>query len=475
MTNADRPLDKILDNRHHIHLIGIGGSGMYPLAQILHKKGFLLTGSDNNRTETLDAVESLGIRVFMGQAAENIAGADLIVYSAAIMADNPELVAAKASGVPVLERSELLGLVTSWYSDAVCISGTHGKTTATSMLTQIFLEEGVDLSCVIGGKLPSIGGSGRAGTSDVMVCEACEFVDTFLHLFPDVSVILNIDADHLDYFKTLDNIIRSFRKFAENASKAIVYNGDDENTKKAVAGITGKEFVTFGFGADNDICAKIVTVDGLRTDFDLITDGEAHRLSIYVPGKHNVLNAAAAAACARYCGVSWNGIALGLQVFRGAIRRFQKIAEVRGVTIVDDYAHHPAEIAATLTAAKQDEATRVWAVFQPFTYSRTELLLDNFAEALGIADRVVLTDIMGSREKNLNHTYTRVLGEKIPGAVWFDAPDAVVDEQSAARKEENFTEIAQYLAANVAPGDLVITMGCGDVYKLAKKLAGMLA
>ena len=205
----------ILNGKKHIHFIGIGGSGMYPLAQILHSWGYYLTGSDNNETETLEAVRKLGIPVMLGQRAENIAGADLIVHTAAIMADNPELIAARASGVPVLERSELLGIVTSKYDNAICICGTHGKTTTTSMAAQILFTAGVDLSAFIGGKLPCIGGSGIAGKSDIMVCESCEFVDTFLKLYPDVAVILNVDADHLDYFGTLENVIKSFHKFAE--------------------------------------------------------------------------------------------------------------------------------------------------------------------------------------------------------------------------------------------------------------------
>ena len=240
----------ILTDKKHIHFIGIGGSGMYPLAQILHAKGYHLTGSDNNETETLQAVRNMGIEVKpLGQRAENIEGADLIVHTAAIMADNPELIAAKASGVPVLERSDLLGIVSSWYEDAVCISGTHGKTTTTSMLTQIVYTAGIDLSAYIGGKLPIIHGSGCAGTSDVFVCESCEFVDTFLKLYPDIAVVLNIDADHLDYFGTVENIIKSFHKFCGMASKAVIYNGDDANTLKAVTGVEGKQKISFGYGA----------------------------------------------------------------------------------------------------------------------------------------------------------------------------------------------------------------------------------
>lgn len=464
-----------LKNMHHVHFIGIGGSGMFPLVQILHSQGFYITGSDNNETETLDAVRKMGITVFLGQRAENIGDADLIVYTAAIMSDNPELIAAKNSSAVTVERAELLGLVTSWYNSAICVSGTHGKTTTSSMLTQIFVDEGVDLSCVIGGKLPSIGGSGRSGKSDVMVCEACEFEDHFLKLFPDVSVILNVDADHLEYFKNIENIIKSFRVFAEKTSKALIVNGDDKNTMTAIDGLD-KEIITFGFGKGNDYSAEILRQKGLQTDFTLFVKGEnAGEFSIHVPGDHNVLNALAAIAAARYEGVSFEGIRKGLDSFHGAIRRFQKIAEVGGVTIVDDYAHHPAEIACTLKAAKSLDFKRVWAVFQPFTYTRTKLLLDDFADALAIADKAVLTDIMGSREKNTIGIYTDDLAKKIDGAVWFETDHAVADAQTAEQKNYNFEQVTDYLAENCREGDMVITLGCGDVYKAAKMLRDKLS
>lgn len=463
--------NETLKSMHHVHFIGIGGSGMYPLVQILNSQGFYITGSDNNETETLDAVRKMGIEVFLGQCAENIEGADLIVYTAAILPDNPELVAAKDSNAVSIERAELLGLITSWYDNAICISGTHGKTTTSSMLTQIFVEEGVDLSCVIGGKLPSIGGSGRSGKSDIMVCEACEFLDHYLLLSPDVVVILNVDADHLDYFGSLENVIKSFRKFASKATKALVVNGDDENTIKAIDGLD-KEIITFGFDRKNDYSAQITSKKGLQTNFDLYFKGEKQcSLAIYVPGDHNVLNALAAIAAARYSNVSYDGISLGLQTFRGAIRRFEMIDVVDGITIVDDYAHHPQEISCTLKAAMGLDFKRVWAVFQPFTYSRTKLLLDDFISALSIADVAVITDIMGSREKNTYGIYSEDLASKIEGAVWFDTPHSVVDEQTAKQKDYNFAQIIDYLAENCSSGDLVITLGCGDPYKIAKRLA----
>lgn len=464
----------ILDGKKKAHFIGIGGSGMYPLVQILMAKGFEVQGSDNNETDTLKAVRSMGCRVFMGQRAENIEGADIIVYTAAIMADNPELIAAKASGIPLLERAELLGIVSSWYGNAICVCGTHGKTTCTSMLTQIFLESGEDISCFIGGKLKAIGGSGRCGTSDTFICESCEFEDHFLKLFPDTAVILNIDADHLDYFKTIDNVRRSFGRFASLASKGLIVNGDDGNTLQAIRDC-GRPAVTFGFGRDNDYRAEIFSTSGMRTDFAVFVNGEpAGEFAINVPGRHNVLNAAAAAAAAHLNGISFGVIRSGLEKFTGAGRRFEKMAEGKGITVVDDYAHHPAEIAATLRAAKALDFKRVWAVFQPFTYSRTEILMDDFAAALQTADRVILTDIMGSREKNVHGIYTRQLAARIPGCIFFDCDDAVADAQTPQRKEENFGQIAEYLLENLEAGDMVITLGCGDAYKLAKKLGGLL-
>lgn len=458
----------ILDGKKHIHFIGIGGSGMYPLAQILNTKGFYLTGSDNNETETLDAVRKMGIPVFLGQRAENIEGADLIVHTAAIMADNPELIASKESGVPVLERSELLGIVTSWYENAICVSGTHGKTTTTSMITQILYTQGIDISAFIGGKLPCIGGSGRAGESDILVCEACEFVDTFLKLYPDTSVILNIDADHLDYFKTLDNIIASFRKFAEKTTKTLIVNADDANTMKAIDGIDNKNIITFGSAPSCDYYpANIQKPSGTQTEYELMYKGEKLcDITLNVPGTHNILNSVAAAAAAHSAGAETEFISKGLREFGGAKRRFEIIGKKNGITVADDYAHHPAELSVTLKAAMQMGYNNVWSVFQPFTFSRTSLLIDDFAEALSIPDKAVLTNIMGSREKNTYNIFTKDLADKIEGCIYFDKDKTAV--QTNECKQADFDTITDYLCKNAKPGDLIITLGCGDVYKVAK-------
>ena len=457
-------MENFLEGKKHIHFIGIGGSGMYPLAQILHAKGYHLTGSDNNETSTLEAVREMGIPVTLGQRAENIEGADLIVFSAAIMEDNPELIAAREAekhGVRLAERAELLGLVTEQFSKAFCVSGTHGKTTTSSMLTMILLAANIDPSAVIGGKLRAIGGSGRAGSSEYMVCEACEFKDTFLRLSPNISVILNIDEDHMDYFKTLDNLKSSFGKFCGITTDLIIANGDDANVRDVLGHCdSAARFITFGESDTNDFYAEYIQqLSDFRWRFSLMHKGtEVCQLDLNVPGRHNVYNAVAAAAAAYSADIPVEAIQKGIADFTGAMRRFEKLAEIDGVTFVDDYGHHPAEIAATLRTAKGMSFRRVWCVHQPFTYSRTAMLLDDFAEALSIADKVVLTEIMGSREKNTYNIYSKDLAAKIDGCVWFPT----------------FEEVAGHVVDNVEAGDLVITTSCGDVYKVADMMIDMM-
>lgn len=325
------------------------------------------------------------------------------------------------------------------------------------MITQILKQGGMDITAYIGGKLPIIGGSGCVGTSDTMVCEACEFVDHFLKLSPDIAVVLNVDADHLDYFGTLDNVIASFRKFCTLAGRVIA-NGDDENTRKAIDGLD-KEIITFGYSEDNDWYAKNVNkVNGLLTEFDIYHNGELFtKARLHIPGVHNVLNAVAAAAAAYMSGADARMIAAGLDSFHGAKRRFEKYGEVGGITVCDDYGHHPAELEATLIAARDMGFRQVWAVFQPFTFSRTALLLDDFIRVLSIPDNCIITAIMGSREKNTYNIYDKDIGEKVKGAVWFEEQD----------HDKNFELCAEYAAEHAQSGDLILTMGCGDVNKCA--------
>lgn len=455
-------IDKLLKQVKRIHFIGIGGSGMCPLAEILHKEGYQLSGSDNNETDNLARIRSMGIPVEMGQKAENIEGAEMIVYTAALLKDNPELVAALESGIPTFERSKLLGAITRIYPNSICISGTHGKTTACSMLTQVLIEADFDPTAVIGGKLPLTGTNGMVGHSEHMVCEACEFVDTFLDLSPDIAVILNVDEDHLDYFKTFDNLKKSFTKFASMATKMIIFNGDDLNTVDTVVPaveMCQKPVITFGLDDGNIYRAINVELVNEFASFDLVRYGEKlGRVTLGIPGKHNVSNALAVIAAAMESGVSFEQCVKGICDFKGAGRRFEILDKVNGITIADDYAHHPKELEVTLKTAMNMGYNRVWAVHQPFTYSRTSMLFDDFVEVLKIPDKCVLTEIMGSREVNTYGIYTSQLAEKIPGSVWFNT----------------FDEVAEYVVNNAESGDLVITLGCGDIYKAAKIMMKML-
>ena len=446
-------ISKVLKAVKTIHFIGIGGSGMCPLAEILHSKGYTLQGSDNNESSIVDRIRKMGIKVMMGQRAENIEGAEMVVYSAAISKENPELKAALESGIPTFQRAELLGEVSRQFTNCIGVCGTHGKTTVTSLTVQTMLEAGLDPSAVIGGKLPLTNSYGRVGKTETIVMESCEYQDTFLKMSPDVAVILNIDEDHLEYFKTMDNLILSFTKFAESATKAVIYNGDDENTLKAIKDIKGKEMISFGFSNKNDYYAEnIEEYKGAFTKFDVMYKGEKlGSVELSIPGIHNVLNALAAIASSIYSGAEFKDCIKGLQEFKGAGRRFEDLGTYNGIDFVDDYAHHPAELKVTLDAAMKMGYNTVWAVFQPFTYSRTAMHFDEFVDVLKIPDRCVMTEIMGSREVNTYDIYTSQLAEKIPDSVWFNTQE----------------EVADYVVKNAKAGDLVLTMGCGDIYKSA--------
>lgn len=448
-----KEIDLLLKQVNKIHFIGIGGSGMCPLAEILHAQGYTLTGSDNNESDTLSRIQGLNIPVQMGHNKANIGDAQMVIYTAAILPDNEELVYAKAH-VPTFERAQLLGAMSRRFDNCIGVCGTHGKTTVSSMTTQVLIMTGLDPSAVIGGKLPYINSNGRIGKTQNFVCESCEFKDTFLEMTPDVAVILNVDADHLDYFGTLDNIKKSFRTFADKATKAIIYNGDDQNTIDSITGITGKEMISFGRGEHNDYIVKNVEMPGgFQSRFDVYHNGAfLAQINLNVPGEHNILNGMAAFVASVYSGAAPQQAAKALESFRGAGRRFEMLGERDGVTYADDYAHHPKELEVTLNAAMKMGYKHVWAVFQPFTYSRTAMLLDDFAKVLQIPDYCVMSEIMGSRERNTYDIYTKDLAVKIPGSVWF----------------HTFDEIAAYVRAHAQPGDLVLTLGCGDIYKAAK-------
>lgn len=443
-----RPEDKIIQDVKKIHLIGIGGSGMCPLAEILHSKGYILTGSDNNESDPLKRIKALGIKVYMGHSAQNVKDAELIVYSAAISQDNPEIVEAKRLGIPLMERSHLLGALTRYYDNVIGVCGTHGKTTVSSMITHILILNKQNPTAVIGGKLPLINSNGIAGDSDTMVCESCEFVDTFLQLSPDKAVLLNIDNDHLDYFKTMDNLVASFSKFVNMASLTFV-NGDDELCLKAAENC---QYMTFGLDKKNDFYADNIERGKYGFCFDVMYKGEKlARLNMHIPGRHNIYNGLAGFAACYSEGIAPDDIAKAVESFTGAGRRFEFLGEYNGFTLADDYAHHPTEIKATLSAAKELNYNNVIAVFQPFTFSRTALLKDEFIEALSIADKVILTPIMGSREKNTYNIYSEDIANELKDAVVVDGFENIADEIIKTAKEN----------------DIVITMGGGDIYKAA--------
>lgn len=449
-------IDTLLKESKKIHFIGIGGAGMCPIAEILLSLGYQVTGSDNNDTETFRRIEKEGAKVFLGQVKENISDdTELVIYTNAILKGNEELEYAKAN-FPCFERAEALGALSRVFSNCIGVCGTHGKTTTSSMTTQILMEAGLDPSAVIGGKLPLINAYGRYGHSQNFVCESCEFNNTFLHMNPDIAVILNIDEDHLDFFGNLENIKKSFRKFAELTTKAIVYNGDDENTVDTLKGIEGKKLISVGRGEQNNWVAKNIYVPGgFHSEYDAYYNGKfMARIVLSVPGEHNVLNSLCAIAAAYESGADMESICRGLKAFGGAARRFELLGTYCGVTFADDYAHHPAEIKVTLEAAMKMGYKHVWAVHQPFTFSRTSLLLDDFAQVLQIADKCVISAIMGSREVNTIGIKASDLSQKVPGSVQLDT----------------FEEICAYVCNNAVEGDLVITLGCGDVYKVARMM-----
>lgn len=451
----------ILDDKKKIHFMGIGGSGMCPLAEILRGRGFELTGSDISESDTLERIREYGIKVYMGQKAENIEDAkpDVLCYTAAIKEDNPELMAAREKDIVCLERSEMLGIVAGKYRRSVAISGTHGKTSTTGMLTQILVGSGKDPSAIIGGKLPYIGGNSTVGKSDIMVCEACEYVDSFLELHPYISVVLNVDADHLDYFKSLGNIKKSFNKFAHQTSNLIVYNGDNANAEDALEDIKIKK-LTFGLSMENDYYAMNLRKDGITQSYDLMFQGQKlTTINLSVPGIHNVYNSLAAATVADYFGVPVNQIAENLQKFTGVHRRFELLGKPKGITVVDDFAHHPTELSSTLNTAMELGFRHVWAVFQPHTFSRTAMLLDDFAKALKIPDTAIISEILPVRETNTYNIHSTDLGAKVPGSVCLDT----------------FDEITEYIKENAKEGDLVLTMGGGNVYMCANQIVKALS
>lgn len=443
-----------------VHMIGIGGISMSALAHILRYFGYRVTGSDANVSDLTKKLEKNGIPVAIGQSADNIKSPDLVCYTAAIAEDDPELVKARSLGIPVLERAELLGQIMTLYQFPIAVAGTHGKTTTTSMLALVLLEAAVDPTILVGGVLPQIDGNLRIGSKEYLVCEACEYVESFLHFHPYLSIITNVEADHMDYFRDLSHIISSFEKFSSlnNPAGHIIVNSDDANAMKTVKNAQC-QITYYGINDKNaDFFAKNVQLDeNGHPKFDIYFRKEIY-LSVHlqVTGEHNIYNSLAVCAAAVSLGVEKEAIKRGLETFGGTKRRFEKIGECNGTTIIDDYAHHPTEIRATLNTAQEMPFQKVWCVFQPHTYSRTQAFLDDFAQALRLADRLIVADIYPAREKYDGSIHACDLAAQISGAVYMN----------------DFCAIERYIRQNVQPGDAVITMGAGNVCQIAYALAG---
>ena len=449
MNNLENPFK----DYKKIHCIGIGGSGMFPIVEILHAEGHIITGSDNNPGDNINKERKMGIKVTMEHLPENVHGADLVIYSAAIQPDNPERVEAERLGIPCIERSIALGWISRLYDAPICISGTHGKTTTTAITTQILEMSGRDPGAVIGGKLPLIDGYGKSGRGKNIVIEACEFSNTYHQLVPETAVVLNIDRDHLDFFKTMDNLKASFKKFSELSTNKVIANSDDANTMEALSGVDRK-FITFGIDTDADYKAdNIVERRPGFYSFSVEKDGKKEAdIDLNIPCRHNIYNALAAYASCREAGCTPKECVDGISKFRGAGRRFEFLGVRKGIVIADDYAHHPTEIKATLHEAGKLGYNHVWVVFQPHVFSRVKSLKNEFIDALKEADRCVITEILGGREKLEDfNIYSEDLAKEIPGAVCINDNNDVVD----------------YIYANAKPGDLVLTMGGGDIYKAA--------
>lgn len=450
MQNKCEELKKYLKPGKRVHLIGIGGVSMRPLGLVLQGMGLTVTGSDMNSSVSTDELIAKGIQVYIGHRQENIRGADCIIRTAAAHNDNPEIAAARVAGIPVFERAQAWGVIMQAYKNAVCVAGTHGKTTTTSMVTHILMEANVDPTVMIGGYLPLLRAGHRVGQGDTIILESCEYCDSFLNFFPTLSVILNIEADHLDYFKDLADIQKSFRKFAQLSSGGILANGDDPHVVEALKGL---DYVSFGLNPNNRVHGENIHPDWRH--LDVYCDGAFYtHLDLNVLGRHNALNAIGAAGAAWMLGIPGEAVTRGLAAFSGAERRMQYKGSYRGTDIYDDYAHHPDELAATIDAVATMHYDRVILAFQPHTYTRTRALFSDFVRQLKRVDKVVLAEIYAARERNTVGISSKDLADQIPGAVYC----------------ETLPEVTSYLGSIAREGDVILTVGAGDIYRAGEAL-----
>ena len=454
MTHIDTKIQHFITPGRRVHLSGIGGVSMCPLAEVLHGMGLVVQGSDMRDSPIVEHLRSLGISVAVGHTAQDIEGAEFLIRTAAIHDDNPEIAAAHQKGIPVFERAEAWGAIMQRYENAICIAGTHGKTTTTAMTTHIFMAAQADPTVMIGGTLPMLHSGYRVGKGDTIILESCEYCNSFLYFFPTVAVVLNIDADHLDFFKDLDDIKHSFRRFAQLVPEdgKIVANADDANAMDALKGLP---LFTFGLDHPADCRGENLTWNHGLPSFDIVIDGKLYTsLSLHTAGRHNVLNALAAAAAAYVLGIPGEAVKAGLEAFSGAGRRFEYKGEYNGAKIYDDYAHHPGELHALLTAARSMGYQRVICAFQPHTYSRTKALFADFVRELRTVDQVVLAEIFAARETNTIGISSADLAAEIPGSIFCPT----------------LQDVTAQLKKLAQPGDLILTVGAGDIYTAGEAL-----
>ena len=437
-----------------VHLCGIGGVSMSPLAEVLHSMGLQVQGSDMQDSAAVERLRSLGIPVTVGHAAQSVEGADFLIRTAAVHDDNPEIRHAREIGIPVFERAEAWGAIMRGYRNALCIAGTHGKTTTTSMATHIFMAAGADPTVMIGGTLPMLHSGYRVGAGDTIILESCEYCNSFLHFFPTVAVVLNVEADHLDFFKDLQDVEHSFRRFAQLVPESgyVVANADDPGAMEALAGLS---LFTFGVKCAADSRAENIQWEGGLPAFDVVVRGKPYcHVELQVGGMHNVMNALAAATAAFVLGIPGKAVSEGLASFTGAGRRFEYKGAYHGAKIYDDYAHHPGELHALFQMARSLGYQRIICAFQPHTYSRTKALFDDFVRELRAADVVLLAEIYAAREKNTIGISSKDLAGELPGAIYCPT----------------LADVTRHLRELARDGDLIVTVGAGNIYTAGEAL-----
>ena len=451
MNNRIQELKQYLVPGSHVHLVGIGGVSMRPLGLVLKDMGLYVTGSDMNSSVSTDELIAKGIAVAIGHRAENIHGAVCVIRTAAAHNDNPEIAEARHLGIPVFERAEAWGVIMQEYKNAICIAGTHGKTTTTSMMTHILMEAQWDPTVMIGAELPLLHSGHRVGQGDTIVMESCEYCNSFLNFFPTLAVILNVEADHLDFFKDLHDVQKSFRAFAQLSTGNILANGDDLHTAQALRGM---KYMSFGLGEKNRV--RATNICGQWRSFDVVCDGTFYcHVDMGVFGRHNLLNALAAAGAAWLLGVDADAVSRGLAGFHGACRRMEFKGEYSGALVYDDYAHHPDELAATIAAVRtMEQCKRLVLAFQPHTYTRTKALFNDFVKELRKADVVALAEIYAARERNTVGISSKDLVAKVKGSVYC----------------ETLPDVTAYLKKIAQPGDVILTVGAGDIYRAGEAM-----